>query len=161
MRNPTNTALHQYRSYLLSLLTALDGVIQPPKHHPESDALYHSLQVFDLAYTQSDDPELWAAALFHDVGKSEDQKHHAHIGADMVAGILPSRVVWLIEHHLDLLISPGRTRRNLTGTDRLQDLMLLRNWDLNGRSVFAQVMSPEDALELVLKGLTSIKACSH
>jgi hypothetical protein len=34
---------------LLSLLEALDGVAQSPRYHPEGDALFHSLQVFDLA----------------------------------------------------------------------------------------------------------------
>src|SRR5690606_4791629 len=42
---------------LLSLLLALDGVQQPLRYHPEGDALYHSLQVFDLAYAATDDPE--------------------------------------------------------------------------------------------------------
>ena len=31
------------------LLEPLEGVKQSPKHHPEGDALYHSLQVFELA----------------------------------------------------------------------------------------------------------------
>lgn len=155
MRNKTDTTLYPYRSYLLSLLAALDGVLQPPKHHPESDALYHSLQVFDLAYSQSSDPELWAAALFHDIGKSEGQRLHADIGAEMVAGILSQRIIWLIEHHLDLLTNPRKTLHEWAGTDQLQDLILLRRWDLNGRSVFAQVTPLEDALDIVLQGLTS------
>ena len=154
MRNKTETTLYQYRTYLLSLLTALDGILQPPKHHPESDALYHSLQVFDLAYSQSRDPELWAAALFHDIGKSEDQRHHADVGADMVTGVLSPRVLWLIEHHLDLLTHPQKTHQAWAGTAQLQDLILLRHWDLKGRSVFAQVTPPDDALDIVLQGLT-------
>ena len=154
MRDTTDTTLDQYRSYLLSLLNALDGVKQPPKHHPESDALYHSLQVFHLAYSQSRDPELWAAALFHDIGKSEDQRHHADVGAEMVTGILPKRTTWLVQHHLDLLEFPGKTHQTWAGTCQLRDLILLRRWDQNGRSEYAQVMSPDDALGLVLDGLT-------
>lgn len=154
MRDKTDTTPFQYRSYLLPLLTALDGVIQPPKYHPESDALYHSLQVFHLAYRQSRDPGLWAAALFHDIGKSEDQRHHADIGAEMVTDILSQRTTWLIRHHLDLLKNPGKTHRAWAGTRQLQDLILLRNWDLNGRSEYAQVMSPEEAFDLVMQGLT-------
>jgi len=156
VRTKTTTTLYQYRSYLLSLLTALDGIVQPPKHHPESDALYHSLQVFELAYSQSTDPELWAAALFHDVGKSEDQRQHAAIGSQMVSGILSQRIVWLIEHHLDLLKNPRKTHHTWAGTGQLQDLILLRHWDINGRSVFAQVMHTEDALDIVLHGLTML-----
>ncbi|OZG71559.1 tRNA nucleotidyltransferase [Hahella sp. CCB-MM4] len=155
MRKQTSKTLWQYHTHLLSLLNDLEGVIQPPKFHPESDALYHSLQVFELAYHQSTDPELWAAALFHDIGKSVDQKNHASIGADMVHSIFPQRVEWLIYHHLDLLKSPTKTRHKLAGTSLLKDLTTLRNWDMNGRSQFATVMTAEEALELVLNGLGS------
>lgn len=126
---------------------------QPPKYHPESDALYHSLQVFDLAHSQSCDPELWAAALFHDVGKSVDQYNHANIGAEMLAGILPDRIIWLVDHHLDLLINSRKTHRLLAGTRQLADLIQLRRWDLNGRSPYAEVMPVATALDIVLQGL--------
>ena len=33
----------------LSLLLPLENVHQKPRYHPEGDALYHSLQVFELA----------------------------------------------------------------------------------------------------------------
>ncbi|WP_020407520.1 HD domain-containing protein [Hahella ganghwensis] len=155
MRHIHHSDLSQYRTYLLSLLNALEGIIQPPKYHPESDALYHSLQVFDLAHRQSTDPELWAAALFHDVGKSVDQKTHAQVGAEMVDGIFSPRVTWLISHHLDLLVAPRKTRLALAGADQYQDLILLRDWDLKGRSVFAEVTEPETATDLVLSGLMS------
>ena len=58
------------RDYLLDLLLDLDAIQQNPHYHPEGDALFHSLQVFQLAHQQSDSPVLWAAALFHDVGKA-------------------------------------------------------------------------------------------
>ena len=38
---------------LLELLTGLDGVRQCLRYHPEQDALYHCLQVFDLARGES------------------------------------------------------------------------------------------------------------
>ncbi|WP_444997386.1 HD domain-containing protein [Aliikangiella sp. IMCC44359] len=141
------------QEYLLELLFSLDGIIQSPKYHPESDALYHSLQVFQLAYQQSSDPELWLAALFHDVGKSIDSKRHAVVGVEMLIDIFPERILWLIEHHLDLMISPRKTQQRYANTQRLNDLVQLREWDLAGRSPMAMVGSPEKAFELILKWL--------
>lgn len=134
---------------LPSLLLALDGVSQSPRYHPEGDALFHSLQVFDLARSATDDPDLWAAALFHDVGKAIDGATHDEIGADLLEGLLSDRAVWLVRHHLDLLREPRRTRRRFFGTPELADLERLRRWDLGGRRTSARVLEPEDALHLI------------
>jgi hypothetical protein len=134
---------------LFSLLVSLDGVRQSPRYHPEGDALFHSLQVFDLARRASEDRVLWAAALFHDVGKAIDGPLHDEVGADMLDGLLCPRVVWLVRHHLDLLKEPRRTRRNLRGTADLKDLELLRRFDLGGRDPKAAVLAPEDAFDLL------------
>ena len=46
------------------LLQPLEGVKQSPKYHPEGDALYHSLQVFELAREERPyDEEFLLAAL--------------------------------------------------------------------------------------------------
>lgn len=135
---------------LFSLLAALDGISQSPKYHPEGDALYHSLQVFDLALESTDDRDLWAAALFHDVGKAIDGPLHDEVGADLLEGLLSDRAVWLVRHHLDLLKEPRLTRRRLRGTKELADLELLRRWDLGGRDPRAQVRSLEGAFSLLL-----------
>lgn len=147
-------SLVEQRDYLLTLLLSLDGIIQSPKYHPESDTLYHSLQVFELAYQESNDPVLWLAALFHDVGKDVDSRLHARIGAELVSEILPYRAVWLIEHHLDLMISPRKTQHRLANTEQLKDLVKLRGWDLGGRSKTAIVRSVDKAFELVLSALS-------
>lgn len=138
---------------LFSLLAALDGIQQSPKYHPEGDALYHSLQVFELAMKATDDRVLWAAALFHDVGKAIDGPLHDEVGADLLEGLLPDRAVWLVRHHLDLLKDPRRTRRRWLGTPELLDLERLRKWDLGGRSPHARVLELESAVEL-LAGVT-------
>jgi predicted HD phosphohydrolase len=138
---------------LVSLLAALDGIQQSPKYHPEGDALFHSLQVFDLAVEGTDDPVLWAAALFHDVGKAIDSPLHDEIGADLLAGLLPERVVWLVRHHLDLLKDPRRARRRYRGTKELADLEQLRRWDLGGRDPKARVRSVEGAFSLLTEVL--------
>jgi hypothetical protein len=135
---------------LLSLLVDLDGVRQNPRWHPEGDALYHSLQAFDLARRDSDDRALWAAALFHDVGKALGSADHAEVGADLIDGLLAPRVVWLVRHHLDLLDAPVATKRRFRGDPVLADLQRLRRWDVGGRSPSACVISPEAALAILL-----------
>ena len=137
---------------LFSLLDALNGVQQSPKYHPEGDALFHSLQVFELAHRSTTDRTLWAAALFHDVGKAIDGALHDEIGADLLAGLLPGRAVWLVRHHLDLLKERRATQRRHKGTPALRDLELLRRWDLGGRDPDARVMTIDDAFDLLFSG---------
>ncbi len=134
---------------LYSLLVALDGLQQSPKYHPEGDALFHSLQVFDLARRATGDRVLWAAALFHDVGKALNGADHDEIGADLLEGLLCDRAVWLVRHHLDLLRDPRRARRNFGGTPEMLDLERLRKWDLGGRNPHARVLEPQAAMDIL------------
>lgn len=134
---------------LRELLSALDGVKQNPKWHPEGDALYHSLQAFDVARRLTRDPLFWLTALVHDVGKAVDSATHAEVGADLLAGLVPDRAVWLVSHHLDLLRDPRRTRRRASADD-LRDLRLLREIDLGARSTDARVLALDEALDLAL-----------
>ena len=85
------------KDYLLDLLLDLDGIEQDSYYHPEGDALFHSLQVFQLAHQQSDFPVMWAAALFHDVGKANDSKNHDAVGAEMLQGVLNAE---MLDHQL-------------------------------------------------------------
>jgi predicted transcriptional regulator len=137
---------------LFSLLDALAGVRQSPRYHPEGDALFHSLQVFELAQRATDDRVLWAAALFHDVGKAVDGPLHDEVGADLLEGLVPARAVWLVRHHLDLLKDRRLAQRRYHGTSALRDLEQLRRWDLGGRDPAARVISVDDALDLVFAG---------
>jgi len=139
------------KKHLHFLLTSLDGVRQSPRYHPERDALYHSLQVFQLALQASNDPELRAAALLHDIGKAVSTPNHAEIGADELEGLLSPRIVWLIRHHLHLLVEPRLTRRWLRNTPQLRELELLRTWDMNGRLPDATVMTPREAINILMK----------
>lgn len=137
---------------LLPLLVALDGIRQNPAYHPEGDALFHSLQVFDLARAATNNRALWAAALLHDVGKAIDSPTHDDVGADLLSGIVSPRIVWLVRHHLDLLKNPRLTKRRLRGSNALVDLQHLRRWDVGGRSPHAIVLSPEIALSMLFEG---------
>jgi hypothetical protein len=137
---------------LLDLLLGLRGIRQDPRYHPEGDALFHSLQAFDVARRESADRTLWAAALLHDVGKAVSSPDHDEVGADLLDGLVCPRVVWLVRHHLDLLRAPAAVKRRRRGTIALADLARLRRWDLGGRSPHATVIPPEDALAIVLDG---------
>jgi HD superfamily phosphodiesterase len=141
---------------LVSLLEGLDGVRQSPKYHPEGDALFHSLQVFELARRATSDRVLWAAALFHDVGKAIDGPLHDEVGADLLEGLLCARAVWLVRHHLDLLKDARATRRRFLGAPELRDLEMLRRWDLGGRDPRARVISAEEACDQLFAGDASI-----
>jgi HD superfamily phosphodiesterase len=137
---------------LFSLLAALNGVRQSPRYHPEGDALFHSLQVFEHATRATEDRVMWAAALFHDVGKAVDGPTHDDVGADLLDGLLPKRAVWLVRHHLDLLKDARTTRRRHQGSAALRDLEQLRRWDLAGRDPKARVLGIDDALALLFSG---------
>ncbi len=113
------------RKYLLNTLLDLEHVEQNPIYHPEGNALFHSLQVFQLSLKLSSDPEIWTASLFHDIGKSIDGPTHAEIGAELLAGIFNENIRWLIRHHLDLLTHPSKTKRALKNSQRLKQLTIL------------------------------------
>ena len=83
-----------------SLLLPLEKVMQRPLYHPEGDALYHSLQVFDLAHDELPyDEEFLLAALLHDVGKGIDPQDHIGAALEALDTHITPRTSWLIEHH--------------------------------------------------------------
>jgi hypothetical protein len=87
----------------------------------------------------------------HDIGKAVNTPDHANIGANELEGLLTPRIVWLIRHHLHLLVAPRSTRRWLRNTPQLRELELLRAWDLKGRSPDATVMAPREAIDILMK----------
>ncbi len=90
-------------------LGPLEAVKQNVKYHPEGDALFHSLQVFELArHARPYDEEFLLAALLHDVGKAIDPHDHVATGVEALRGAVPPRTLLLVEHHMDLLYAqPG------------------------------------------------------
>ena len=146
------------RKYLLNTLLDLQFVEQNPIYHPEGNALFHSLQVFQLSIRLSQDPEIWAAALFHDIGKAIDGPTHAEIGAVILSDIFNENICWLVRHHLDLLTHPKKTKRKFHNTAKLKQLTLLRHLDLKGRNPCAEVCSAEYAVDFILHHLPSIRA---
>jgi hypothetical protein len=138
-----------------SLLLPLENVRQPLKYHPEGDALYHSLQVFDLARDERPyDEEFLLAALLHDVGKAIEPGDHVAAGLEALDGTITERTAWLIEHHmLAHKIAAGelghRSHRRLRASEHYEDLVLLEKCDRNGRVPGVEAPELDEALDYV------------
>jgi predicted HD phosphohydrolase len=136
-----------------SLLLPLENVKQPLKYHPEGDALYHSLQVFDVArHEQAYDEEFLAAALLHDVGKAIDPADHVAAALEALDGFITERTAWLIEHHmLTHELAAGtlgaRARRRLQASEHFEDLVLLGECDRAGRAQGVEAPELDEALD--------------
>lgn len=137
------------------LLEPLEGVKQSPKYHPEGDALYHSLQVFELARSERPyDEDFVLAALLHDVGKAIDPSDHVGAALQALEGMISERTAWLIEHHMDaqaLRVGTlgAKARARLQQSENYDDLMLLAELDRRGRVAGAQVPELDEALEFM------------
>jgi hypothetical protein len=135
------------------LLLPLEGVKQSPKYHPEGDALYHSLQVFDLACEALPyDEEFQLAALLHDIGKAIDPADHVAAALEALEGYITPRTAWLIEHHMEAhALRDGtlgaRARRRLEAAESFEELMLLCDCDRAGRQRGVEASDLEDALD--------------
>ncbi len=137
------------------LLEPLEGVKQSPKYHPEGDALYHSLQVFELAREERPyDEEFLLAALLHDVGKAIDPSDHVEAALQALEGSITERTAWLIEHHMEVQALRAGTlgvkaRARIQESEYYDDLMLLNELDRRGRVRGAAVCELEEALEFL------------
>jgi hypothetical protein len=135
------------------LLLPLERVKQSPKWHPEGDALYHTLQVFDLACdAQPYDEEFLLAALLHDVGKAIDSHDHVAAGLEALTGFITPRTAWLIEHHMEGhgLVEGTiglRARRRLEADENYDDLVLLAHCDRRGRQRGVETSDLDEAIE--------------
>jgi hypothetical protein len=136
-----------------SLLLPLENVKGPLKYHPEGDALYHSLQVFDHARDERGyDEEFLTAALLHDVGKAIDAGNHVAAALDALEGFISERTAWLIEHHmLAHALADGtlgaRARRRLGQSEHFDDLVLLGQCDRAGRQPGVEAPDLDEALD--------------
>ncbi len=134
-------------------LLQLENVKLNPKYHPEGDALYHSLQVFDLAREELPyDEEFLLAALLHDIGKAIDPWDHVAAGIEALRGVITERTAWFIEHHaeaqavLDKTIGV-RAARRLRESDSYDELILLARCDRRGRQQGVPVPDVHEALD--------------
>jgi predicted nucleotidyltransferase len=137
------------------LLLPLEEVKQSARYHPEGDALYHSLQVFELAREHRPyDEEFLLAALLHDIGKGLDPADHVAAGLSALEGLITERTAFFIGHHMHAQdyrkgTLPGRLRRELEASPDFDDLMLLRQLDDEGRVPGAVVGTVDEALDFL------------
>jgi predicted nucleotidyltransferase/predicted HD phosphohydrolase len=138
-----------------SLLAPLEDVKQNATYHPEGDALYHSLQVFELARDRVPwDEEFLLAALLHDAGKAIDSADHVTAGLQALEGTITERTEFLIEHHMEAhAVRDGsighRAKQRLESSEHFSDLMLLQELDRAGRRRGAVVCSIAQALDYI------------
>jgi predicted nucleotidyltransferase len=134
------------------LLPPLEKVKQDARWHPEGDALYHSLQAFEIARREHPyDIEMIACALLHDVGKAIDPHDHVDAGLEALEGTLSERETFLIAHHMDAHAYRDGTlgaklRRRLVESEWFEDLMVLNDIDERARETGAVVCSLDEAL---------------
>lgn len=147
----TRSNLDRFESYRM-LLLPLENVKESREYHPEGDALYHSLQVFELARQELPyDEEFLLAALLHDVGKAIDPKEHTAAGLEALEGLITPRTAWLIEHHPEAAaLRDGtlgaRSRRRLKASENFEELKVLAECDRDGRVPGMAVPEVEEAL---------------
>jgi len=150
-REDTADPYQMFRLFLLPL----ENVKQSPKHHPEGDALYHSLQVFELARdARPYDEEFILAALLHDIGKALDPGDHVGAAVAALDGMITERTQFFIENHMLALelgagTLPAKHRKRLEASPDFDDLMLLRELDSAGRVPGARVGTVDEALEFL------------
>ena len=138
-----------------ALLLPLERVKQSRRYHPEGEALYHSLQVFDLACDELPyDEEFLLAALLHDVGKAIEPKDHIAAGLEALGETITERTGWLIAHHMEAhAVLDGtigyRARRRLKRNESYDELLVLSRCDRAGRKSGVPTPEVEEALDYV------------
>jgi len=138
-----------------ALLLPLEDVKQSPKYHPEGDALYHSLQVFQRACDELPyDEEFLLAALLHDVGKAIDPEQHVEAALEALQGFITPRTRWLIAHHMEAQAFldgtlGARAKRRLRQSADFDELILLARCDRAGRQSGVETPEVEEALDYV------------
>jgi hypothetical protein len=154
--DPVGEAVEDWELFA-SLLRVLESVKQNPKYHPEGDALFHSLQVFDLAkHVRGYDQEFLLAALLHDVGKGIDPAEHVASGVEALEGCVTPRTLWFIEHHMEAHEARDgtlghRARRRLAASPDYEDLLLLSELDQAGRVQGAVTSTVEEAIAYLME----------
>lgn len=148
---PAETRFDDFRT----LLEPLDKVRLNRIEHPEGDLLYHSLQVFHLAFEARPwDEEFIIAALLHDVGYGIDPYDAVNATLAAVSPIVSDRTLWFIQH-LPVQHQKGdgtigaRARRRLDQHEDAEELRLLADCDLNGRVPGRIVNGLEEVIQAI------------
>lgn len=113
------------------ILSALRAVEDLPYDGEPVSQLEHALQCADLAHQEGHDPDVVAAALLHDVGRSPaaladlrqagvESSEHGYLAGVWLRPLLGERVAWLAEQHVPakryLVATDPSYREGLTAT---------------------------------------------
>lgn len=134
------------------LLARLESVQLDPQRHPEGDALYHSLQVYELGLAERPyDEEFLLACLLHDVGLAINRRLPVTAAIEALGDLITDRTRFLIEHRAEAVeyLKTGRLPRSLRRSEHFEDLVLLARCDLAGRVRGASVGTAEEALDYI------------
>lgn len=154
---------------LMKLFYQLEGVSSDSTHHPEENILTHSLQAFKLARRESDDKELWIAALFHDIGKIVEPKGHEKESVNLLKdhGYYNAKVFSIIDNHMRMrLYLDGSMRKwgkiqTLVNNPWFKETTMLRRYDHMGRVPDKKVYDiAEVALDLLEKTNRPCSVCA-
>lgn len=128
---------------LIDVLFGLQFTVDTHVSHPEETTLHHVVQSFVRAKKESDDKELWVAALFHDIGKQIETHGHEQLGVDILEsfGYKNEKVLWLISRHMRIrwlfngrLVKRGKIQ-DMLSNKWLPELVHLRRLDALGREI--------------------------
>lgn len=132
------------------LLEPLARVVWSSDVHPEGDALYHSLQVFEMGVAARPyDEEFLLACLLHDVGWGINPRHPVLAGLDALGTLVTERTRFLIEQRPvgHQYLQTGSCPKSLRHSEDFEDVLLLARCDRDGRVAGARVRTLEGALE--------------
>ena len=153
---PAVPSEHEYHpdafGVMRMLLEGLSGVELNRELHPEGEALYHSLQVFELGRAESPyDEEFLLACLLHDVGVGLDRRNPVRAALEALGPLVTERTLFLIEHRQRALefLTTGQVSRSLRRSEHFDDLVLLARCDRDGRVPGADVPDIEQALAYI------------
>lgn len=132
------------------LLEPLARVQLDPDYHPEGDALYHSLQVFELGRQALPyDEEFLLACLLHEVGRAINPKHPVLSAIDALGTLITDRTRFLIEQRpvAANYLRTGECPKSLRKSPDFDEALLLARCDRDGRVPGAQVCTLAEAFE--------------
>lgn len=138
--------------FMRLLLLRLEGVRMPPSRHPEGDALYHSLQVYEQGLSRRPyDEEFLLACLLHDAGMAIDRRNPVRSAVEALQDLVTERTCFLIEHLSQAkdYLRTGRISKSLRRSEHFDDLVLLARCDQEGRVPGAEVCDVDEALEYI------------
>jgi hypothetical protein len=161
VQQPTEDAEYEYHpdtfASLEILLARLEQIQLDPEKHPEGDALYHSLQTFELGLEEHPyDEEFLLACLLHDAGLAVNRRAPVQALMRLLGNLVTERTRFLIENlsAATEYLQTGRMPRSLRRSDDFDDLVLLARCDRDGRERGAEVRELHEALEY-LAGIDS------